>query len=89
MDVRTKKGMWSYVVRKEEVNKEASREDLLDLRSKIIKDKHCWWGVLGDPLGYCMIDWMSDLINYQRIQQRIKILCDLPWFIINIQQNHE
>lgn len=42
MDVRTKKGMWSYVVRKEEVEKEASREDLLNLRSKIVKDKHCW-----------------------------------------------
>lgn len=42
MDVRTKKGMWSYVVRKEEVDKEASREDLLNMRSKLIKDKHCW-----------------------------------------------
>jgi hypothetical protein len=34
--------MWKYETEKVEVNKDASREDLLDIRAKKIKDKFCW-----------------------------------------------
>jgi hypothetical protein len=40
--LRVKKGMWTYEKKKVEVGKEASREELLNLRAKNIKDKFCW-----------------------------------------------
>lgn len=42
VEVRTKKGIWSYELSKHEVGKDASREELLDIRMKLGKDKHCW-----------------------------------------------
>ena len=41
MEVRLKKGM-SYESKKVEVVANLSREELLNLRQKMIKDKHCW-----------------------------------------------
>ena len=41
MEVRLKKGM-SYESKKVEVAANLSREELLNLRQKMIKDKHCW-----------------------------------------------
>lgn len=42
MSVRLKKGMWSYETKKVEVSEGLSREELLNQRQKMIKDKHCW-----------------------------------------------
>jgi len=42
LEYRQKKGMWGYNTIKEKLDKEATREDLLDLRSKKNRDKHCW-----------------------------------------------
>lgn len=41
MSVRIKKGL-SYEDKKVEVEANLSREQLLNLRQKLIKDKHCW-----------------------------------------------
>ena len=42
VDLRIKKGMWNYEKQKVEVSKGASREELLNIRAKHIKDKFCW-----------------------------------------------
>jgi hypothetical protein len=42
MEVRLKKGMWGYETKQVEVNQNLSREEQLNLRQKMIKDKHCW-----------------------------------------------
>jgi hypothetical protein len=42
MDVRLKKGFWSYETKKVEVGSNLSREEQLNVRQKLIKDKHCW-----------------------------------------------
>jgi hypothetical protein len=42
LSLRIKKGMWSYETKKVEVNANLSREELLNVREKKIKDKHCW-----------------------------------------------
>lgn len=34
--------MWSYETKKVEIGANLSREGLLDVREKLIKDKHCW-----------------------------------------------
>jgi hypothetical protein len=42
LSVRLKKGFWSYETKKVEVGANLSREQQLDVRQKLIKDKHCW-----------------------------------------------
>jgi hypothetical protein len=42
MSVRVKKGPWSYEMRKVEVDEGTSKEELLDMRQKMGKDKFCW-----------------------------------------------
>jgi hypothetical protein len=42
MTVRVKKGFWSYEDKKVEIGANLSREELLNTRQKLIKDKHCW-----------------------------------------------
>jgi hypothetical protein len=42
MSLRIKKGMWAYKTETVEVVKDLSREQQLDIRQKMIKDKHCW-----------------------------------------------
>jgi hypothetical protein len=42
MEVRTKKGIWSYETTRHEVGKDATREEMLMMRMKLGKDKHCW-----------------------------------------------
>ena len=42
LDVRVQKGMWSYQNKKVEVQSNLSREQLLNVRQKMMKDKHCW-----------------------------------------------
>lgn len=42
MNVRVKKGVWSYETKKVEVGESMSKEELLDIREKMGKDKFCW-----------------------------------------------
>lgn len=42
INVRVKKGTWSYENKTVEVKKNASRAELLDIRAKMEKDKFCW-----------------------------------------------
>jgi hypothetical protein len=42
MNVRVKKGVWSYETKKVEVDEKMSKEELLDIRQKMGKDKFCW-----------------------------------------------
>jgi flagellar assembly factor FliW len=42
MSVRLKKGMWGYETKKVDVDLNLSREEQLNVREKMIKDKHCW-----------------------------------------------
>ena len=42
VEIKRKKGMWGYETVKKEFDKELTREEMLDLRSKVKKDKWCW-----------------------------------------------
>lgn len=41
-DIRVKRGPWTYKVDNIVSDKDLSREDLLDVRAKRVRDKHCW-----------------------------------------------
>lgn len=42
MNVRVKKGVWSYETKKVEVDETLSKQQLLNIRQKMGKDKFCW-----------------------------------------------
>lgn len=42
MNVRVKKGVWSYETKKVQHEGGMSKEELLDIREKMGKDKFCW-----------------------------------------------
>ena len=42
MNVRVRKGVWSYETKKVDVDESLNREQLLDIREKMGKDKFCW-----------------------------------------------
>ena len=41
-DVRVKRGPWTYKSINVDSEKDLSREDLLDIRTRKVRDKHCW-----------------------------------------------
>jgi hypothetical protein len=43
VEVKVKKGEWSYIYVKEKAKKNATKEDLLDMRVKKKSDKFCWF----------------------------------------------
>jgi hypothetical protein len=42
LEYRQRVGMWAYKTFKEKIDGELSREQLLELRAKKNRDKHCW-----------------------------------------------
>ena len=42
VEVRVKKGTWSYMTKKVEVSEGISKEEMLDIRAKLGKDKFCY-----------------------------------------------
>ena len=43
VEIRGRSGMWGYKTSRQEVKGELSKEELLNMRSKKIKDKFCWF----------------------------------------------
>ena len=43
LEYREKTGMWGYKTIKQKMDKEMTREQLLDMRTKKSRDKFCWF----------------------------------------------
>jgi hypothetical protein len=41
-DIRVKRGPWTYKTTNVVTDKDLTREDLLDIRARKVRDKHCW-----------------------------------------------
>jgi len=52
--------MWAYETKTIEVKKDLTREQQLDIRQKMIKDKHCWWA--SDRFGCYYHIFKSDVV---------------------------